>query len=254
MSMNRTPLLVVEGKTDVHLFVHLLKKSGFFAHIQQPQQRPQPPKGKTWEDVDVLVSQPENDDSNTGGKNKLLADIHERILTPGPVAIGFVLDADSPEFGGMGLVKSWQAVRDQLTRSDTRWKDTLPAVLPSQGFRGQLENFGTRVGVWIMPDNEQDGTVEHFIESLVAQGASLWGHAEQSTDDAKDQYGALFADKDRKKAILQAWLAWQVTPGMRFEEAFRTGVLKHDASSAIQFVDWVRWLIDGSVSEGEFSS
>lgn len=250
MNPDQIPLLVVEGKTDLHFFVHLLIRSDIFAHIHKTKL----PENATWKQVQIQVRQPKRGDSDSGGKQKLLDDIQERLSKPVPRAIGFVLDADSPKFHGMGLKRSWQAVRDQLTRSDIRWNDALPVEFPSQGFRGELKDFGTRVGVWIMPDSLHDGTVENFIESLVTPDSPLWGHAEQSTDVAKDQYGALFADKDRKKAVMQAWLAWQITPGMRFADAFRTGVLNHDAPSAVQFVDWVRWLIEGSPANDDSSS
>ena len=44
----------------------------------------------------------------------------------------------------------------------------MPAtvLIPKAGFVGESVSYRTRVGVWLTPDNEREGTLEHFLETL----------------------------------------------------------------------------------------
>ena len=104
--------------------------------------------------------------------------------------------------------------------------------------------FGTRVGVWIMPDNRRSGAIEDFLSlsDLIQQGDQLLTHSEESTEKAKS-LGARFSDSNTKKAVLHAWLAWQETPGLPYGSAIRAHYLKDDSEAAEQFVAWCRCLV-----------
>jgi hypothetical protein len=55
------------------------------------------------------------------------------------------------------------AVRERLARVDVQ---APPEPLPS-GFIGTSNTFKSRVGVWLMPDNQHDGKLEHFLRTLI---------------------------------------------------------------------------------------
>ena len=44
-----------------------------------------------------------------------------------------------------------------------------PRAIPADGFVGKSEEFGARVGVWIMPDNRRSGAIEDFLKDLIRQ-------------------------------------------------------------------------------------
>ena len=49
----------------------------------------------------------------------------------------------------------------------------VPKEVP-RGFVGGSRRLQARVGVWLMPDNRQEGTLEHFLDTLVQEGDSLF--------------------------------------------------------------------------------
>lgn len=146
--------------------------------------------------------------------------------------VGFVLDADSP------LTDRWRAVRDQLREAGVE----SPESPPPEGFVGTSERYKSRVGVWLMPDNEHDGKLETFLQMLIEENDPLIDHATAATDQA-NTLGAAFADVDRLKAILHAWLAWQEEPGCPYGTAIRARFFRrHDSPAAVRFVAWFRRL------------
>jgi hypothetical protein len=98
-----------------------------------------------------------------------------------------------------------------------------------------------QVGVWLMPDNQRDGTLEHFLRELVQVDDSLFAHARQATAGAT-QNGARFAIQDTPKAEIHTWLAWQETPGLPFGAAVGAHYFLHDQAIANAFVDWFKRL------------
>ncbi len=134
-----------------------------------------------------------------GSVNQILDGMETAISVSSGRAIGFVLDADSP------LDSRWQAVQHRIEQLGIQ----TPAIPPSNGFIAESERFKARVGVWLMPDNQNDGKLEHFLQSLIADNDQLINHARASTNSARDIHGASFSDGDSIKAEIHTWLAWQ---------------------------------------------
>jgi hypothetical protein len=115
--------------------------------------------------------------------------------------------------------------------------DAVPESPPPGGFIGASTRFKSRVGVWLMPDNVNDGALEPFLTELIHIGDPILAHAEDSTDRAKG-IGAAFTDLDRPKAVIHAWLAWQAEPGRPYGMAITAQYFAHDAALAARFVGW----------------
>jgi hypothetical protein len=145
----------------------------------------------------------------SGGVEKLLEGINTGVKLSTSRAVGFVLDADAP------LQDRWQSVRDRLAQVGV----VAPDAPAPAGFIGTSTTYQSKVGVWLMPDNQQDGKLETFLQTLIASNDLLIPHASSTTDTAK-QLGAKFTDPDRIKAVIHAWLAWQEEPGKPFGLAF----------------------------------
>ncbi len=210
------PRLLVEGSDDQHSIVHLLIRNGVRYH----------PDGIDASPPDLPKVVP------SGGIEQLIEGIETAVLTSNERAVGFLMDADA------SLIVRWRQVQNELSKVGVQ---VLPVRPPAEGFIGESTTYGTRVGVWIMPDNVQDGKLENFLMTLVQKEDPLIGHAQASTAKAKDQ-GAAFSDPDTIKATIHAWLAWQEEPGLPYGTAIRARYFGHDSTIAATFVNWFKSL------------
>ena len=234
MSLDHLPHLFVEGKTDKYVILQLLKSHDIFA--QDGDQKPTNPS-----DVQVVVKVVKPVEGSSGSKEESLADLSQRVRKPNHSAIGYIFDADDPAFTKWNLQQTWRAIRDRLAKAPTLL--TTKDKIPENGFHGRHSKTCTPIGVWLMPDNKRDGTIEDFLRELMADGDRIAPFAEKSTREAKDAHGALFPDKDFKKAVMETWLAWQEEPGTSFGVAFQKNQLLKDKPLAQRFVSWVQTLI-----------
>ncbi|OHB68477.1 MAG: hypothetical protein A2V70_03165 [Planctomycetes bacterium RBG_13_63_9] len=208
------PTLHVEGPDDKHALEHLLIRHGV-EFCAKPRASELP------------------DFNETGGLEQILGVMQTAVETGSDRATGFVLDADSP------LADRWSAVRGRLAGAGVE----TPATPPADGFVGYSPRYRATVGVWLMPDNQHDGTLETFLRALVAGSDPLIDHAEQSTKLAREK-GAAFSEPDTRKAILHAWLAWQKEPGRPYGTAIRAKYFGHDSTAAKAFVNWFKRLFE----------
>ena len=206
------PTLRVEGKDDQHALIHLLIRHGI-DRDSMPAEYPT-----------IAIDE---------GKNGVLDSIEVSVKTHSGRAVGFVLDADSP------IGARWMAVVDRLKKVDV----TMPSSPPPEGFVGESIRYRSKVGVWLMPDNQLDGKLETFLQTLIDDADPLIGHATQATDRAKE-IGAEFSEPDRIKAVIHSWLAWQEDPGKPYGTAICARFFKHDSPAANAFVKWFRKLFD----------
>lgn len=144
--------------------------------------------------------------------------------------VGIVLDAD------ITPMDRWNAVRNRLLPSGL--------VLPkSPALDGTIiESNGKRVGVWLMPDNQNPGKLEDFLAVLIPPGDRCWPWAEQATLKAHEEHGASFSTLDSIKARIHTWLAWQEEPGLPFGTAITAATFTHNATLATTFVKWMTQL------------
>lgn len=194
--------LYVEGKDDEHAIGQLLIRRG-----ADPQSIPQ--------------------FKDSGGKQGVLRAMKVSIGAGTGKSLGFVLDAnDDP-------ANTWAAAASRLREAGVR----APNEIPAGGFVGESHKFGTRVGVWLMPDHRRAGALEHFLEDLVSKDDPLLPHARESMRQAL-LLGAQFSDADAGKALLHTWLAWQAEPGRPYGVAIKARYLKDDSDAARRLVAW----------------
>ena len=203
MPLGEKSALHVEGADDQHAIKHLLGRHD-----------------SDCSDIDFKESD---------GKDALLRSIDTAVRASTDRSVGFVLDAD--EFSE----NRWLAVRGRLDGVGL----TLPENIPEEGFVGDATKYGTRVGVWLMPDNRRAGALEDFLSDLVDSEDPLFPHAQTSTAVARDK-GAVFAEVSRPKAVIHTWLAWQESPGLPYGSAINARFFRHDSRAAMGFVDWFR--------------
>ena len=160
----------------------------------------------------------------------------EKVLEALPVAIkssrvlGVVVDADEDRDA------RWRALRDRLRLAGVALPDTTPAG----GHVGPGLLPGSRLGVWVMPDNRLPGVLEDFVGALVPAGDARWTYAQQAVEQAVGLAPPIERNLAwRSKAVLHTWLAWQVEPGQPLGQAITARVLsRREEPVARDFVAW----------------
>lgn len=197
--------LLVEGSDDLHSVIHLMARHGFDWY-DESKVRPF-----------VFPSE---------GIEKLLRAVP--VALKGPYArVGIVLDANSR------LADRWAQIRNRANQAAV----ALPEIPEPEGTIVQGRLPGSRVGIWLMPDNSSPGTLENFLGELVPVEHPVWAYAGEATVAAR-QRGAGCLEKDHLKSTLHTWLAWQKEPGLPFGTALRTGVFETESETARRFVAW----------------
>jgi len=205
--------LVVEGPDDLHTVIHVLARHGY-----------------DWDDSSIM--RPYVD--SLGGITKLL-DSLSVILKSSFERVGIVIDANA------SLTNRWAQLRAQSANAGVE----LPASPHPEGTIVAGMRPGTRIGVWLMPDNSSPGTLESFLSRLVPADDPCWAYADEAAGEARRR-GARCPEKDHLKSRLHTWLAWQEEPGLPFGTALRARVLQHGSDDALRFVSWFRRLFVNS--------
>ena len=171
---------------------------------------------------------------SAGGYDKVSKLIDAALLEAEVKNIGIVVDANET-----GPAARWEAIRHRLR---PKFSDNVlnAATLDTSGILLQEEGKPV-VGVWIMPDNQSNGYLEHFLAELADRSDDLWKHAESSIETLTSQHFCRFDARTRQqKALLHTWLAWQKEPGRPFGVAMQAGYLNPTAPAARLFLDWMK--------------
>ena len=198
-------VLLVEGPDDDHVVSHLCDRSGLARNF------------------DIVAK---------GGFPELSKSIPVELVASGRSALGVVVDAnDNP-------AARWQAVRDRCERRGI----TLPSE-PDPG--GVVVDGRPRVGVWLMPDNQNPGQLEDLVAAMIPAEDVVWPLAQEFVDRIPE------AERPRPpiKAQVHAWLAARAE-ARPMGSAIRTGHLDVSSSAATSFISWLRLLFHDLAPSG----
>lgn len=198
-------VLLVEGRDDEHVMVRI---------CQEHQ-------------IEIPEVEPCDNDS------QLLTEFPIRIeLLDQEDVLGVVIDAD------VNVLGRWQSIFNRL--SAVGYVDVPRQPNPSGTILEPVAGgLLPKVGVWIMPNNQDPGKLEDFLAFLVPPSDPHWRHAESCVDSLEHPR---FRSVDRSKVVIHTWLAWQRNPGRPFGTAIRSRFLNSDAPQAQQLVNWLRVL------------
>lgn len=146
---------------------------------------------------------------------------------------GFVIDANE------SFESRWKAIRSRLLTVGV----DVQGDLPENGFVGYSDTFMTKVGVWVMPNNQTFGIFENFLSTLFSTSDPLPPLASKATIEAKE-LGAKFNDNNLGKAELYTWLAWQEKPGKPPWMAFYKGYFQQSSELSDTFIKWFKDLYE----------
>lgn len=198
--------LWVEGPDDAQLMYHFLKRHHIEEHIKI---------------------------ENKNGVENVLKVLKLALKVGEPQRLGIIVDADED------LQQRWQSFSAILTEAGYT---TLPPAPTNNGTIIIQEDLPD-IGIWLMPDNQAIGMVEHFVSALIPPGDVLWpmaGDIVQKVIAAKCN----FALVHQIKAEMHTWLAWQEEPGKPMGQAITKRYLDANAPHGQKLVAWLRQLFD----------
>jgi hypothetical protein len=165
-----------------------------------------------------------------GSDGMVLKRLNALIPSPEPVrplAIGVVLDKTADR---------WM----QLTRKISPHGYSLPSKPALDGTIVEGDGTNPRVGVWMMPDNVNDGMLEDFL--LPAAPPAALEVAREAVSLAKTKQASTFKDAHHSKAVIHTYLAWQDEPGRPLGLSLTCQLLSAETPTAKRFIAWLNRL------------
>jgi len=205
--------LIVEGK-DSYVLSSILIKRGL-----------KPPKGyeNKQKFKDFVIE--------AGGFSRVKNVFKQALLNEENTNIGVVIDCDEENVQELfeGLV---EIIKE---RESINLPENL--ALSNEGFVHQFTENLT-IGIWIMPNNENNGYLEHFLEKLIPKDDDILPFAKEKIKELKRQPFNVLTDIRTQKALIHTWLAWQKEPGHPIGLAVNAGYFNANSPNADAFANW----------------
>ena len=200
--------LLVEGKNDSAVIRHLMMRHHYNWDA------------KTGPRATVIAHE---------GVEDLLRAVPSHLKDRGTERLGIVLDADDR------LEDRWTALCQRVAQAGL----SLPQAPIKIGTEVNGLFPGSKLGVWVMPDNATPGELEHFLLRLIPEDDPCKDFASEVAEAAREKYAGQRCSSDKHtKSHIYTWLAWQRIPGLPFGTALNQSLLGHDTPTALAFADW----------------
>jgi len=172
---------------------------------------------------------------DTGGIDELFEQVPIRIRQTNTKTVGIIIDADTD------LAARWRQLKAKFDLDISG----LPNDFPPNGLIHQEEN-NTKIGVWIMPDNNLNGMLEDFIRFLVPEDDGLFPEVQKHIQHIENQSLHQYKPIHHSKALIHAWLALQEDPGTPMGLAITKRYLTTDAEKCADLIQWLNDLFNSS--------
>lgn len=216
--MNPVQKLLVEGENDRHVIATLALVKGL------PM-----PKGyeikKKFDQEFITIGH---------GIDGIKKQIPTILKMEGLTNFGIVLDAD------VNAQSAWDSVGNILLNAGFQDIPTIPTEIGTI----LLQEERPKVGVWIMPDNRNEGYLESFLKKMIPYDDKLVIRAEEIVQELIDNQWNLFSLSKKTKAEIHTWLAWQTTPGMPMGMSLSAKYFDTNAPSADIFITWLQQVFE----------
>ena len=235
--MANKSVMLVEGDDDYHVFQHLMTAHGLDQQIKWRLEA-YGTGTKTGQENEIVFRERQ-------GYTNVREYLSQQLRITGDLKqLGVVVDAD------LDFAARWQSLRDVLVGAG--YADA-PVQAETQGLileHSETPDEKPRVGVWIMPNNQDVGSMENFFALLLPPEDALWERARHCVEQIpvkERRFKGAFI-----KAHVHTWLAWQERPGLPMGKAIseKEKHLNANAPSALPLVDWLRRLFDLSEPPG----
>ncbi len=171
---------------------------------------------------------------SANGYNNIPRLVKATLMTEGLTNLGIIVDADD-----VGVKSRWDTLKNCLSIKFE--KDVLAKYNPQPGGMVIREEGLPLIGIWIMPDNQSNGYLEHFLENMLpSEGKQdLWAHIQTTLKDLEAQKFCEFDKRNYQKALVRTWLAWQKEPGLSFGTALSKGYFNPQVEAVKPFLEWI---------------
>jgi hypothetical protein len=164
---------------------------------------------------------------NCKGYNKILTKLNALLReNTQPEVIGVILDADND------ISKSYQDIK---SKAETFYKK-LPDIIPKKGLIHN-ENGLPKLGIWIMPNNKDNGALEEFYLELATDIDTDF--INDVIEQATRKNLTSFKKQHKTKAIMHTYFSWQNTPSTPLHSSINKIALDNDKDIAKAFKKWL---------------
>lgn len=217
--------LIVEGLTDIHVISNLIVAKSLTINGYESERR--------YREEFVSIG---------GNKEKALKQLRVALKRGNIDRLGIIIDADSESPDA--ALNTWRSVAAILRQNGYQSVPTTPN--PSGTIVNQEDK--PQVGVWIMPDNQQSGYLEHFFEQLIDTKDVFLSEATTITEGFVQTNRNRFSPTHLQKAKIRTWLAWQNDPelpmGLALRDYSNLGYILLDSPFSDSFIDWLKRTFD----------
>lgn len=149
--------------------------------------------------------------------------------------LAVVVDADHHAHGG-GFERTVEQFSDIAAHHGY---SLVPAPSQSQAGLVYTHDDGlSDLGLWVMPNNSDEGSLEHWIASCLSEGEQpRYDHACRVIDELP--FDPRFKPLRRPKAEVATWLAWQKRPGEGLYNTVEAGLLDNQSPLRAQLCAWL---------------
>lgn len=220
---NPHSILLVEGRSDQELFSYICSSVGLKAKVQVAPPRDVGGRANNKEGVithfEILL--PQLADENT--------DLNRLAL---------IVDADHIENHGLGYIRTFIRIEEIVQNFGYTFDKSISRNLGGSIFKN---NEGLNdIGLWIMPNNRDEGGVEQWVRSCIRnEEMEFFRKAESAVRSIAPQR---FKETQREKANLATWLALQQQPGRGPAYAFREHLVDNKKTELIKIINWLKHL------------
>ncbi|MEI6068024.1 MAG: DUF3226 domain-containing protein [Methylococcaceae bacterium] len=212
---NQDRVLLVEGETDQGFLIEVLKA----LNLQ----------------VDVKVAPPKELGGTYNSKQGVfnyLPNLLKQLADGSLINLAVVIDADTAPDGGY-----------------QRTYDLVNAIVEPIGYSLKADSISGLIfehndgladfGLWIMPDNTQEGMLEDWLKECIHHNEqALFVHAQSVVEELPKPQK--FKSIHRSKAEVATWLAWQKQPGHGLYRAVTDQLLDSKKPLYSQMTTWLK--------------
>ncbi len=168
------------------------------------------------------------------GVKKSLSSLLKNYDIPNYIqAIGAVVDSDSDS------CDTYKDVQNIITSFSYPHKK-----LPKEGLIVPGGHNRPKLGIWLMPNNRNEGNLENFCLNLISeQNKEYLFYLKEKIKDLKEEGHAFYKDIHSSKALLYTYLALQNKPGNSLGLSIIRGNIPAFSSLADSFILWVKNLM-----------
>lgn len=229
-------LLLVEGNNDKFAISHLCQHHGILKIEPETELERNILRLAIGETV-VTVHSPKESGASEDSEAQLLTILENYLkkFNPdsSPQTIGVVIDVDE------NLQNRWAEIGRVLAKA--REPYTIPSQPAAEGtIIASVSKKTPRLGFWLMPNNQSIGKLEDFLYNLIPSNDPLNKAVEHSLQYIEQNQWQKYPQKDRIKAYIHTWLAWQKEPGTPIGQAIGRKYLTPNTPTAGQFTDWLK--------------